>query len=234
MRRLYFRLIVPDGPLRRFRLAEDFGEAHKTQEGVPFGRVAGVMLAWCGLSAGCWVLAEGQLLPGVSLEPMMALSDEAGSARLALAVPGAPHGFLTPPGRTAPGTNPGNAAANPAAAMQSNEASVPASVHLSPTLRHDLPKVSYSVNVLHRGGEFGREEHSVSDTTLATLPSEPEAFEETPSNGASLRPDALQSAHNACTPIKCSGGRGTFHRPRGRAHLTTECGGFFTQPNAVP
>lgn len=169
MRRLYFRLIVPDGPLRRFRLPEDFGEERQSNQGTRV-RGAGMAFLWCGLSAGCWLLAQGHITPSLSFEPVMAFDRRSDDHRLAAAFPasnwvGAADGSK-PPGQAG---NAGDsvAAASPLVATRRVPTLV-APAELAPPsrlLRTELPKVSYTVSVLHQGGEIGR-----SDTVFEVLP----------------------------------------------------------------
>lgn len=169
MRRLSFRLIVPDGPLRRFRLPEDFGDQHASTEESALRRGAGIALAWCGLSAGCWLLAQGHLLPGLSLDPLLALSGDDQSRAWAAVVPatnGAVGAFDT------------RAVAHPRSdgAITSNTASAPPAVYPSAAaIRRDLPQVSYEVSVLHKGGEWG---HKEAASITAEPPQAPRALDD--------------------------------------------------------
>jgi hypothetical protein len=170
MRRLYFRLIVPDGPLRRFRLAEDFGEERRSgkrqsEEGFSPARVTGLAMAWCGLSAGCWLLAHGHA-PSVSLEPLVALSSEEQPYAWAMATPRPNAALLSPPtgssprARVAEQNGVGTGAVS--TTMPSAALPVPPNVALAPAIRRDLPRVSYSVSVLHAGGELAPRERTSS------------------------------------------------------------------------
>jgi hypothetical protein len=167
MRRLYFRLIVPDGPLRRFRLREDFGEEQRYDERSASSRAAGLMLAWCGFSAGCWLVAQGHVPLGFSLEPIVAFSNDAKiPSAWAVTVPRAEVEPFFLPGPDGSHAVFETDTVKPPSEIEPRAAS--SSVYpQAPPARSDLPRVSYTVSVLHQGGDWGKPEGPLGEPARA-------------------------------------------------------------------
>lgn len=67
VRRMRYRLVLPEGPLRRFRLPESFGEdtpPSKPTRPLPWAMIGG----WFGVCAGSWVFAQGAWDPIATLD----------------------------------------------------------------------------------------------------------------------------------------------------------------------
>lgn len=141
MRRSNYRLVLPEGPLRRFRLPESFGdEVRPTAEGRPLPVFAG--LGWLGVCFCSWALAAGAVDPTRLLDRTWQLNaDQAGDSMLA--------GVLADANR---GTNaPSVTPARPAALAPRLAPPSPAPAAMP---RSELPKVVFPDVQVHRGG-FG-------------------------------------------------------------------------------
>lgn len=150
VRRTNYRLVLPEGALRRFRLPESFGdEVRGNQQGHRMPAVAA--LGWIGLCACSWSLAVGIFDPGALLGQTWQLPSD-GSGRMLVA------GVLA-------GTQTDRR--TPASSLRANERQVNLPVAARGALqappsvaRTPLPKVTFPNVQAHRGGWGGVTESS--------------------------------------------------------------------------
>lgn len=153
VRRANYRLTLPEGPLRRFRLPESFGDEVQAAAGERHSVPWSAALGWLCVCVGSWSLASGTVDPGALLDHTWQMPEQsrggmvAGMWELGVRSAAEPRPVSPRPARPGPPRKP--------AVAETKWRVAPSST---------LPKVTFPDVAVHSGGWGASASHSPSET----------------------------------------------------------------------